>query len=91
MQAVEDGGLPSAYTRGLKRLAARLEPEFGDSYEALAGVWKRLVQTEGTLSDPEGWLKALEWLFRTRKGQKGLKADRRTMRRIRRLQAIWEE
>ena len=90
VQAAEDGGFPSTYTRGLKRLAARLEPEFGDHYETLAGVWKRLMQTEGTLSDPEGWLKALEWLFRTRQGQGDLKADRRTMRRIRRLQAIWE-
>lgn len=91
VQAAEEGGLPTAYTRGLKRLAARLEPEFGDCYEALAGVWKRLVQAQGMLSDPEGWLKALEWLYRTRKGQDGLKADRLTMRRIRRLQAMWEE
>ncbi|MDR2656749.1 MAG: hypothetical protein LBB86_02865 [Oscillospiraceae bacterium] len=91
VQAAESVPLSSPDERMLKKLAARLRIEFGDVSDTLEAVWQRLLREEGEIADTDSWISALEWVFRERMGRKESPAERRVMRRVRRLKTIWDQ
>ncbi|MDR1262404.1 MAG: hypothetical protein LBK46_02815 [Oscillospiraceae bacterium] len=91
VQAAENAPLSSPDEWMLKKLAVRLRLEFGDVSDTLEAVWQRLLREEGEIADTDSWISALEWVFRERMGRKESPAERRVMRRVRRLKIIWDQ
>ncbi|GHU72305.1 hypothetical protein AGMMS49992_07960 [Clostridia bacterium] len=91
VQAAESVPLSVPHEKLLKKLAAKLRPEFGDASRTLENVWQRLLREEGTIADTDSWIDALEWVYRERSGVKEALADRRVMRRVRRLRMLWDQ
>ncbi|MDR1599288.1 MAG: hypothetical protein LBS11_05390 [Oscillospiraceae bacterium] len=91
VQAAQTAPLSNPHGRALKKLAARLRREFGDVSATLEAVWQRLLREEGEIADTDSWVAALEWEFRERMGQHESPAERRVMRRVRRLKPLWDQ
>ncbi|MDR0396953.1 MAG: hypothetical protein LBH66_06590 [Oscillospiraceae bacterium] len=91
VQAAEVAPLPNPHERALKKLAAKLRPEFGDASSVLESVWQRLLREEGEIADTDSWIAALEWLYRERMGSQESPAERRVMRRVKRLKLLWDQ
>ncbi|MDR1569113.1 MAG: hypothetical protein LBS72_01325 [Oscillospiraceae bacterium] len=90
VQAAEESELPEMHEDALAKLAAHLRSEFGEVVEQLRDMWRQLLKEEGTIVDMDSWLEALEWVYRTENGQELAHPDRRVMRRVRRMQMIWD-
>lgn len=90
VQAADEVLLPDIHEEALEALASKLRPEFGDTINQLRTVWRNLLREEGSVADIENWVDALEWVFRNDNGQEPPQPDRRVLRRVRRMQAIWD-